>query len=64
MINILVSPNDKIKYSKCPNLILNTVFHLYFSLIQSKLYILGKSKAINHWTPINLSLNSTINNKK
>ena len=56
--------NDKIKYSKYPNLILNAVFYLCFSLIRSRLYTFGKSKAINYRTLISLSLNLTINNKK
>ncbi len=59
-----MSPNGKIKYSKCLNLGLNIVFHLYFSLIRSKLYTLDKSKAINYRISISLSLNSTINNKR
>ncbi len=59
-----MNPNNKIKYSKCLNLILNTVFHLYLFLIRSKLYTLNKFKTINYRTPVNLSLNSTINSKK
>ena len=59
-----MSPNNKIKYSKYLNLVLNIVFHLYLSLIRNRLYILGKSKVVNYRTPVNLSLNSTINNKK
>ncbi len=64
MIDILMSPNGKIKYLKCLNLVLNIVFYLYLSLIRSKLYIFNKSKAMNHRTLVNLSLNSTINNKR
>ncbi len=48
MTGTLISPNNKIKYSKYLNLVLNTVFHLYLSLIQNRLYILNKSKAINY----------------
>ena len=59
-----MSPNDKIKYSKCLNLVLNVVFHLYLSLIRNKLYIFDKSKVINYRTSINLSLNLIINDKK
>ncbi len=44
MIDTLMNPNSKIKYSKCPNLILNTVFYSYLSLIQSKLYTFDRSK--------------------
>ncbi len=59
-----MSLNNKIKYSKCLNLILNTVFYLYLSLIRNKLYTLDKSKVINYQVPISLSLSSTINSKK
>ncbi len=64
MIGILISPNGKIKYSKCLNLVLNAVFHSYSSLIRNRLYTLSKSKVINHRTPVKLSLNSMMNNKK
>jgi len=64
MVGILVSSNGRIKYSKCPNLVLNIVFHLYSSLIRSRLYTLGRFKAVNYRTSINLSLNSTINGKR
>ncbi len=64
MVSILVNSNGKIKYSKYLNLVLNTVFYLYPFLIRSKLYILSKSKIINYRTPINLSLNSTMNSKR
>ncbi len=33
----MISLNDRIKYSKYPNLILNVIFHSYFSLIQNRL---------------------------
>ena len=46
--SILMSLNSKIKYLKCLNLVLNVVFHLYPSLIRIKLYIPGKSKAMNY----------------
>ncbi len=59
-----MNPNDKIKYLKYLNLILNIVFYSYFSLIRNRLYILNKSKIINYQIPINLSLNSTMNDKK
>jgi len=59
-----MNPNDKIKYSKYLNLILNIVFYLYFFLIRNRLYTPSKSKAINYRTPVNLSLNSMINNKR
>ncbi len=56
--------NNKIKYSKCPNLILNAVFYSYLSLIRSRLYVFNKFKVVNHRTPINRFLNSTINDKR
>ncbi len=59
-----MNPNGKVKYSKCPNLILNIVFYSYFSLIRNRLYTLNRSKVINYRIPVNLSLNSTMNNKK
>ncbi len=64
IIDTLVNPNDKIKYSKYLNLVLNAVFYLYLSLIRNRLYILNKSKAINYQVLVNLSLNSIINDKK
>ncbi len=64
MVDILINSNGKIKYSKCLNLILNTVFYLYLSLIRNRLYVLNKSKAMNYRTPISLSLNSTINDRR
>ncbi len=48
IVNVLVSPNNKIKYSKCSNLVLNIVFYSYLSLIRSKLYIFNRSKVINY----------------
>ncbi len=59
-----MNPNNKIKYSKYLNLVLNIVFHLYLSLIRNKLYTFDRFKVVNHRISINLSLNSTINNKK
>ena len=59
-----MSLNDKIRYSKYPNLVLNTVFYLYFSLIRNRLYIFDKFKAVNYRIPISLSLNLIINGKK
>ncbi len=59
-----MNPNDKIKYSKYSNLVLNTIFYSYFFLIRNRLYISNKSKVINYQILINLFLNSTINNKK
>ncbi len=59
-----MSLNNKIKYLKYPNLVLNIVFHLYFSLIRSKLYVFNKSKVVNYRTLVNLSLNSIMNNKR
>ncbi len=59
-----MNPNSKIKYSKCLNLVLNIVFYLYLFLIRNRLYTLGKSKAINYRALINLSLNSTMNDKR
>ncbi len=56
-------PNDKIKYSKYLNLVLNIIFYLYLFLIRIKLYILNKSKVINYRALNNLSLNSLINGK-
>ncbi len=64
MVDILMNPNNRIKYLKCLNLILNTIFYLYFSLIRNRLYIFSKSKVINYRIPINLSLNSIMNDKK
>ncbi len=64
MIGILINPNNKIKYSKCPNLVLNVVFHSYLSLIQNKLYIFSKFKVINYRTPVNLSLSLIMNGKR
>ncbi len=63
MVGTLVNLNNKIKYSKCPNLILNMVFYLYSSLIRSRLYTFGRSKVVNYRALVNLSLNSTINDK-
>ncbi len=59
-----MNPNDKIKYSKCSNLVLNTVFYSYLSLIRNRLYTFDRSKVINYRISINLSLNSTINDKR
>ncbi len=59
-----MNPNDKIRYSKCLNLVLNAVFYSYLFLIRNKLYIFDKSKAINYRIPVNLSLNSMMNSKK
>ncbi len=48
MVDTLMSPNDKIKYSKYLNLVLNTVFYLYLSLIRNRLYTFDRSKVINY----------------
>ncbi len=59
-----MSLNDKIRYLKYLNLVLNVVFHLYSSLIRNKLYTFDKFKVINYRILINLFLNSMMNNKK
>ncbi len=63
MINIFINPNNKIKYLKCSNLVLNIVFHSYLFLIRNRLYTFGKSKVINHRTLVNLSLNLMMNGR-
>jgi len=64
MVGILINSKDRIKYSKCPNLVLNAVIYLYSFFIQIKLYILGKSKILNHRVLNNLSLNFKMNGKR
>ncbi len=64
MIGILINPNNRIKYSKYSNLILNIIFYLYLFLIRNRLYTFNKSKIIYYRIPTNLSLNSTMNNKR
>ena len=64
IIDTLVNPNDKIKYSKYLNLVLNAVFYLYLSLIRNRLYVPDRFKVVNYRAPVSLSLNLTMNGKR